>query len=129
MASQQWYLIAYDIADARRLQRVHRFLRTRAWMLQKSVYLCRLDRAGLEDIRRGLRKLTDPAADDIRAYAVQPPGRHWTSGRQEKALSGAYGSGVAESNHGLIEKFIERLKRKKRGTDNATGHRSQQQQR
>jgi len=36
------YLISYDIADPRRLQRVHAFLRRHALPVQYSVFLARL---------------------------------------------------------------------------------------
>lgn len=35
----EWYLIAYDIADPRRLQRLHRAPRMEAQAVQRSLYL------------------------------------------------------------------------------------------
>ncbi|MGB2131546.1 MAG: hypothetical protein ACPHXW_08940, partial [Marinobacterium sp.] len=35
---QHWSLIAYDVRSPRRIQRLHRFLRTQAYALQESVF-------------------------------------------------------------------------------------------
>ena len=64
------YLIAYDVADKRRLVRVHRFLRERALPVQYSVFLATLDAAALQRILEGLARLIHPRADDVRAYPL-----------------------------------------------------------
>jgi CRISPR-associated protein Cas2 len=71
------YLIAYDIADPARLQRVHRFLKRHGMALQYSVFLARLSGPGLQALLAGVEELIEPREDDVRAYAlpVQP---EWT---------------------------------------------------
>ena len=67
------WLIAYDIADPRRLCRVHRFLSSQAVPVQYSVFATRLApmKAGL--IRAGLAEIIDEGEDDVRIYPVPEP--------------------------------------------------------
>lgn len=67
------WLIAYDIADPRRLQRVHRFLSSQAVPVQYSVFATRSSpmKAGL--IRAGLAAIIDEGEDDVRIYPVPEP--------------------------------------------------------
>lgn len=85
-------LICYDIANPRRLGRVHRFLKRHACPVQYSVFLFVGTREQLERCLARLEKLMEPKEDDIRAYplprrgyrasfgkATLPQGIHWTS--------------------------------------------------
>ncbi len=63
-------LICYDIADPRRLQRLHRQLAKRALMVQYSVYYCELTREGMERIKAMIANHIDPTADDVRLYPL-----------------------------------------------------------
>ena len=63
-------LICYDIADPRRLQRLHRQLAKRALMVQYSVYYCELTQAGMERIKAMIAEHIDPTADDVRLYPL-----------------------------------------------------------
>ncbi|HYN77476.1 MAG TPA: CRISPR-associated endonuclease Cas2, partial [Lamprocystis sp. (in: g-proteobacteria)] len=47
MDSPGWYLVAYDIADPRRLQRLHRRLRRDGATLQESVFLVQQSQTGM----------------------------------------------------------------------------------
>lgn len=64
------YLICYDIADPRRLVRVHKFLRTRAYAVQYSVFVGRLTRKALAMVMAGLAKRIDSSRDDVRIYPL-----------------------------------------------------------
>jgi CRISPR-associated protein Cas2 len=64
------WLIAYDIADPRRLGRVHRYLKTEAVPVQYSVFVTRATAARVGVIRATLADLIDPGADDVRIYQV-----------------------------------------------------------
>jgi len=55
MTNEQTWLITYDIADHRRLQRVAKLMESYGVRLQKSVFECLLRP---EDLNRLLRKLT-----------------------------------------------------------------------
>ncbi len=63
------YLVAYDIADPKRLARVHRYLL--GWKVggQKSFYECWLTRAELGTVMRELGELID--ADNDRVHIFQ----------------------------------------------------------
>lgn len=63
-------LIAYDIADPKRLRRVHALLKGRALPLQYSVFLGRFTGKELDDLEQELRRRIHPKQDDVRIYAL-----------------------------------------------------------
>jgi CRISPR-associated protein Cas2 len=67
------WLIAYDIASPRRLQRIHRKLREHAMPVQYSVFVARCSAAKLGDIRALLAKIIDKREDDVRFYPIPEP--------------------------------------------------------
>lgn len=67
------WIIAYDIADRRRLQRVHRFLCAHAVPVQYSVFAARTSPMKLGVIRAGLAAIVDEGDDDVRFYPVPEP--------------------------------------------------------
>ncbi len=75
------YLICYDIADPRRLQRVHKFITGFAVPVQYSVFLARMTPAALTEILDGLCNIIEPAWDDVRAYRLPDRPRAVTMGR------------------------------------------------
>ncbi len=68
-ASTAW-LICYDIADPRRLARVHRAACRFAVPVQYSVFWARLGRVELNDALREIATRIDPRADDVRFYPL-----------------------------------------------------------
>ncbi len=64
------HIVAYDIANPKRLGRVHRYLKKQAVPLQYSVFLVELDQARREKLLRGLRELIDTRQDDVRIYPL-----------------------------------------------------------
>jgi CRISPR-associated protein Cas2 len=72
MASQRRriHLLAYDIADPRRLARVHRCLKGWGIPLQYSVWLVPAGRADLDRLCAQLQALIVNAEDDVRIYAL-----------------------------------------------------------
>jgi len=66
----QLYLIAYDICQPRRLQRVHRFLRQEGLPVQYSVFTAQLTQRKLRRIIVGLDALIEPGGDDVRIYPL-----------------------------------------------------------
>lgn len=62
-------LVAYDIADPRRLRRVAKTLEAVGERIQKSVFECGLTPDGLIALRLRLRRLIDPQEDHI---LIQP---------------------------------------------------------
>lgn len=80
------WLIAYDIADSRRLQRVHRFLCQHAVPVQYSAFATRSSPMKLGLIRAGLAGIVDERDDDVRIYPVPEPAHLTVYGK--KALPG-----------------------------------------
>jgi len=64
------YLIAYDIADPKRLLRVHRFLVKHAMALQYSVFAGVFTPFQLTAAVTGLRDRIDAREDDVRIYPL-----------------------------------------------------------
>ena len=76
------YFIAYDIADPRRLRRVHRYMRKRALPVQYSVFIASLTRQGIEELITGVSRLIDELRDDIRCYTLPDSTEALTLGKQ-----------------------------------------------
>lgn len=61
-------LLCYDIADPRRLQRIHRRVKRTGIALQYSLFECHMRDADLQKLVADLRQLMDVRHDDIRIY-------------------------------------------------------------
>lgn len=72
------HVVAYDIADPKRLGRVHRYLKKFAIPLQYSVFLVELDAAGRDKLLAKLRTLIHPKQDDVRIYPL-PDQPEWVA--------------------------------------------------
>ena len=64
------YLIAYDIADPRRLRRVARLLEKRALRCQKSVFFAEVTPNQLQQILDEVEQLIDGRADCLQAWRL-----------------------------------------------------------
>lgn len=64
------YLVCYDIADAGRLTRLHRYLKSIGVPVQYSVFLCSLTWPELQEGLSRIRDLIDATADDVRVYPL-----------------------------------------------------------
>jgi CRISPR-associated protein Cas2 len=62
------YIVCYDVADPRRLARIHRRIKRDGVALQKSVFDCQLDKRRLGNLIRDVRELMDDSVDDLRIY-------------------------------------------------------------
>ena len=67
--TRQPYLVAYDIRDPKRLQRVHGYLKRRALPVQYSVFVVQLTTWQLRELLAGLARLVQ-SVDDVRIYAL-----------------------------------------------------------
>lgn len=67
---QRDWIVAYDIADPRRLGRVHRYMVKRAIPIQKSIFQATMSSAQMLKLKQGLARLIDAGADDIRMYPL-----------------------------------------------------------
>jgi CRISPR-associated protein Cas2 len=79
--AQRW-LLAHDIRDKKRLQKVWRYLRQEGVRLQYSVYLLAGTRHQIEGIIEQLRLIIDERADDVRIYPLTENTRIWGLGTQ-----------------------------------------------
>lgn len=75
---KQPHIIAYDIADKKRLQRVHRLVKEHAIPLQHSVYLATMTPKQCKELIRKLELIIKNTEDDIRIYTL-PKNPNWTS--------------------------------------------------
>ncbi|MGI9213271.1 MAG: CRISPR-associated endonuclease Cas2 [Methylococcaceae bacterium] len=76
------YIICYDIANPKRLVRVHRCLKGEGLPLQYSVFNCCLTERQLKHLMDKLQKIIDPRADDIRIYPLPERSDCVTLGKQ-----------------------------------------------
>lgn len=70
MSRARTYLLAYDIADPRRLARVARLVSREALRIQYSVYVAQFSPPRLRRLVSILRAAIDPKADDLRIYPL-----------------------------------------------------------
>lgn len=95
MARRRAYLVAYDIADPKRLARVRRYLSKCAAPVQYSVFVATWDLAEWSEHWRRLEDLIDAREDDVRAYPM-PAARHvmtWGRSRTAEGI-GLLGDGM-----------------------------------
>jgi len=78
--SRTLFIIAYDIADERRLAKVHYLLKSFSTGGQKSVYECFLTEAELERVIAGLQKLINPFEDRIHIFTLDGRSKTHTLG-------------------------------------------------
>lgn len=82
---RSWYLLAYDIRDPKRLQRVHYYLRKRALAAQQSVFFIHATDAELQQTLDGVAKRIHKHLDDVRAYPISHPAEVWLTGQSAVA--------------------------------------------
>lgn len=76
------YLIAYDIADPKRLSRTHRLLKKQGLPVQYSVFTVAMKRPRLLRLLEALEQVIDEFEDDIRCYRLPLHGEIATLGVQ-----------------------------------------------
>ena len=103
------YLIAYDIREPKRLNRVHYFISKKAIALQRSVFFIKANPSEIKSITGGLLERADTQEDDIRLYPLQSVDRIWVAGRQAEKMSGLYSSFSSTLKPSLTSRFINRL--------------------
>ena len=64
------WLITYDIADHKRLGRLHRFIKKNAAPVQYSVYATQKSVAGIGRLANEIRDYIKPQEDDVRIYQI-----------------------------------------------------------
>lgn len=76
------YLIAYDIANPKRLSQVHRTLKKDGLPVQYSVFTVAIKRKALLRLMNSISQLIDPAEDDVRCYRLPEHNDIKSLGRQ-----------------------------------------------
>ncbi len=71
---QRLYLVAYDIADPKRLGRVARYMCRYACRVQYSVFVVQMSKPQLAHLLSELETIIDSDQDDIRAYPLPAAG-------------------------------------------------------
>lgn len=71
MHSKHWSLIAYDIRCPRRLQKLHRFLRTEAYAIQESVFAWYGTEQAKLQLQARMLNFINAEQDDLRGYRMQ----------------------------------------------------------
>jgi CRISPR-associated protein Cas2 len=66
------YLVCYDIANPKRLGRVHRIAVKHAALLQYSVYYLIGSKSDLDKMLSEIQEVIDDREDDVRGYTVEP---------------------------------------------------------
>jgi CRISPR-associated endonuclease Cas2 len=75
------FLIAYDITDPRRLQRLHRMLTQHALPIEYSVFYASDDPRSIKTLLSQAASLIDPRTDDLRCYPLPQRGLRARLGR------------------------------------------------
>ena len=75
-----WYMVCYDIANPRRLSRVHRIMKKNGIAAQKSVFFVQNTEKGMNALLGKIAAAIKKDEDDIRAYPVESPRKVWTTG-------------------------------------------------
>ncbi len=96
LSATDWYLLCYDIAEERRLRKVHRYLKDAGIPLQYSVFLLNMNSVDLILLLADLEKMIHEGKDDVRAYPICSTIDYVALGRQE------LGNGLLLSGEGLI---------------------------
>ena len=99
--NRKHWLLAYDIRDPRRLQRIHAYMSRHGWPLQYSVFGLEMSELQLRDLLDDLCQLMDTTQDDIRVYHLPPRCKVWTLGRVP------FAEGI-EMNASVLLKFLAR---------------------
>jgi CRISPR-associated protein Cas2 len=80
MAKRGWYLLAYDIACPRRLQKVQRLLKGEGLAAQLSVFFVFGSQAEVSGLLDRVAELIHVREDDVRCWPVDHPGAVWFHG-------------------------------------------------
>ena len=81
LSAPRAWLIAYDISDPKRLNRVHRFVIKHCVPVQYSLYYFEGSTRAVEGLLKEMQNLIKPEADDVRAYPLPPTPDIVTLGR------------------------------------------------
>lgn len=117
MRRSGWYLVAYDIADPRRLRKVHHRMKKSGISAQKSVFFVNGDEERVNRVLDTIASVMNAEEDDLRAYPITRPGEVWTNGPNPLAdfplIDLESGGKKKEKKDGKKRKKIKDKKRRK----------------
>lgn len=102
------WLIAYDIADKRRLSRLHRFIKRRAVPVQYSVFYFEGSSGQVSRFLGEIETYINVKQDDVRAYPLPHDLKYDTFGRGSLPLCGLLFSDRTTGLSGLTQPGAER---------------------
>jgi len=70
IGKKRYWLIAYDIAEPRRLMKVHKCVKKVGVPIQYSVFLARMTHPEIKGLMEDLSAIIHPRSDDVRAYMI-----------------------------------------------------------
>ncbi|QTA81767.1 CRISPR-associated endonuclease Cas2 [Desulfonema limicola] len=79
MDRRSWYMMAYDIADPRRLAKIHRQIKKDGIAAQKSVFFVHGTEKDIESLMDRIGNIMKMNEDDLRAYPITKPADIWTN--------------------------------------------------
>lgn len=77
------FIIAYDISNPKRLQRLHRVVSNQFMQLQYSVYYGVMTRPHMDAFIQTMQSIIHPTADDLRIYEVEPLEKAFIIGKSD----------------------------------------------
>ncbi|KPA18995.1 CRISPR-associated protein Cas2 [Candidatus Magnetomorum sp. HK-1] len=80
MKKSPWYMIVYDIADPKRLKKVHKIMKTQGLPVQQSVFFFQGYERNVVFLLDKIEKVMALDKDDLRAYPVSHPKNVWSTG-------------------------------------------------
>lgn len=80
MKRKGWYLVAYDIANPRRLSKVHNLLKKEGIAVQRSLFFVHGTEPWLNRLLDRIAELMALREDDLKAYPITDPRDVWTNG-------------------------------------------------
>jgi len=86
MIRDGWYLIVYDIADPKRLKRVHAMIKKEGIAVQKSVFFVNGNAHEISQLMHTVAKKMILTQDDLRAYPITNPANVWTNATNPLAV-------------------------------------------
>ena len=110
------FIIAYDIADPRRLSRIHRMLKRLAMPLQYSVFYAQMSDHQRDQLAKLLENEIDNKEDDIRiyplprAYSVQYLG-------EDPMLEGLHPDGLNGDWEAAVQSVLDRTERRQQSDE------------
>ena len=81
-----YFIIAYDITERKRLQRLQRLISNQFLQLQYSVYYGSMTRKRMDAFITAMQKIIDSSDDDLRVYEVEPLEHSFVIGKRDDEI-------------------------------------------